>query len=107
MSNPTYAQLNIGRNIGGKPMSDKRWQDFILRASSALSIAARGGDNDLVALVDNCEVHLGTGEWQGVAEESAHISLYNADGFYALLLEIMAGKLADMFDQDLVAVVTN
>ena len=107
MDNPTYAQLNIGRNIGGAPMSDKRWQEFISRAKVALNIAARGVVTDLVALVGNCEVHLGTGEWQGVAEESAHISLYNADGFYVQLLEVMAGKLADKFGQDLVAVVTN
>lgn len=70
-----YIQASIGRNVGTAPMSDTAWSNFqndvrdeILTAVwEWLGVDIKPGD---------FQVHTGMGEWDGVPEESAHVSVY-------------------------------
>ena len=102
----TYAQLNIGRNVGNVPMDDKRWEWFISTAQSVLMgaqhrVPVTSGN----AQRDDVQVHRGAGVWGGVAEESAHVSLYWETGMDADYITEQAGVMARMFDQDAIAVI--
>ena len=106
MTKVTYAQLNIGRNVGNVPMDDKRWEWFVSAAQSVLMGAQHRipcGHGD--ALRTEVHLHLGAGVWGGVAEESAHVSLYWETGMDADYITEQAGVMARMFDQDAVAVI--
>lgn len=102
----TYAQLNIGRNVGSVPMDDKQWDWFISTAQSVLMGAQhRIPVNHGNAQRDDVQVHRGARVWGGVAEESAHVSLYWETGMDADYITEQAGVMARMFDQDAVAVI--
>lgn len=75
-----YIQITIGRNASpaawawlnkSYELPQEKWDAFVAVASMTL--------ND--ALLDNkwskLEKHFGTGEWEGVEEESCHISAYH------------------------------
>ena len=107
MTKVTYAQLNIGRNVGTVPMDDKQWAWFISTAQSVLMGAQHlipCGHGD--AQRNDVQVHRGAGVWGGVAEESAHVSLYWETGMDADYINEQAGVMARMFDQDAIAVIT-
>lgn len=79
-----YIQVNIGRdfepnkhNETGGTLSDFEWRCFKIDAELALS------DNriDPTTEFGDAEVFLGTGFWEGEAEESAKISMYHEGGF--------------------------
>lgn len=114
MSTTTYAQLNIGRNVGNTPMGAKRWDTFVNAAALRLALAAThsygdpatGSPDQAIELADSAEVHWGTGTWHGVAEESARISLYHEGGIDIKYLEHMACALATVYKQDAIAVIT-
>ena len=106
MANTTqYAQLNIGRNVGTEPMLDWAWEWFADGAANVLLSAARvtaGGACG--ATRADVQVHYGRGEWDGVAEDSAHVSLFWADGMDVSHIREASALLARMFQQDAIAV---
>ena len=106
MTKVTYAQLNIGRNVGNVPMDDKQWEWFISTAQSVLMGAQHlipCGHGD--AQRNDVQVHRGAGVWGGVAEESAHVSLYWETGMDADYIAEQAGVMARMFEQEAIAVI--
>ena len=106
MTKVTYAQLNIGRNVGSVPMDDKQWEWFIGTAQSVLMGAQhRVPVTNGNAQRDDVQVHRGAGVWGGVAEESAHVSLYWETGMDADYITEQASVMARMFEQDAIAVV--
>lgn len=103
----TYAQLNIGRNVGAEPMAQDRWEWFVSTAQSILmgAQALQGGSPMGDSHRKDVQVHYGTGVWGGVAEESAHVSLFWESGMRAGYIREQAAIIARMFDQDAVAVI--
>ena len=106
----TYAQLNIGRNIGDEPMDLGKWHEFIEDAATALVYAAYGDNTD--TLKRTVEVHTGLGRYIGddghiVVEDSAHVSLFCPEKFDLEYLEHRARKLESRYSQDMVAVIHN
>lgn len=67
-----YVQVNIGRNVGTEPMSAQRWQDFQQDVISSLNGFQLYLDYKAPAIT--YEIHSATGTWDGIEEESAHIS---------------------------------
>lgn len=103
----TYAQLNIGRNVDNTPMAQDRWEWFVSTAQSVLMGAQHrvGGSPAGESHRNDVEVHYGAGVWGGVAEESAHVSLFWEFGIDADYVREQAGVIARMFEQDTVAVI--
>jgi hypothetical protein len=107
-----YIQANIGRNSKNVPMSDSAWQKFQTDTRRAIMAAIYGPNPALpiLHLQSQFQFHTGIGEWDGVTEESAHISVYfdtkpgqvNA----AKVTEHMRDRLADLaraYGQDAIA----
>jgi hypothetical protein len=108
MGQSQYAQLNIGRNEGDTPMSDDRWAAFQRDAVRALALCAGGVDLSIERVAEleaMVQTHLGLGEWDGVPEDSAHLSVYSERGVDVKRLTGMAEYLASKYGQDSVAVV--
>ena len=107
MANTTqYAQLNIGRNVGTEPMLDWVWEWFTDGAANVLLEATRRVAGCMSgATRADVQVHFGRGEWDGVAEDSAHVSLFWADGMDVSHIREASALLARMFQQDAIAVV--
>lgn len=95
--------LTLGRNLGkaagddaGKPMADNEW-------AAALAVA----ENILVGCAGTAgswvETHIGIGVWEGVAEESAKITLGAADLAFADLVRERVARLAAGAQQDAIA----
>lgn len=110
MANTTqYAQLNIGRGVGndGVTMAADVWERFVGACGDALAYAAR----DLAAgvtrteMAGRVEVHHGSGVWQGVREDSAHVSLFNEHGISIAALRESVADLAHDYGQDAVALI--
>ena len=114
-----YIQVNAGRNVGTVPMSDERWGAFYGEITWALAWYAHTVTPSRAwgeYLVDT-ERHTGQGTWDGVAEESMHVSLYwdddtaPADRDYARDLEagnLLRATLRDLareYGQDSIALV--
>lgn len=102
----TYAQLNIGRNVKNEPMSDWMWEWFqdgtvnVLIGATHVAAAGRSGVKR-----EDVQVHTGRGEWDGVPEDSAHISLFWEDGMDVEHIRYQAGVVARTFGQDAIAVI--
>lgn len=108
MANITqYAQLNIGRNVGDIPMAQDRWEWFVNTAQSILMGAQHrvGGSPAGESHRKDTQVHYGAGIWGGVAEESAHVSLFWEHGMDADHIREQAAIVARMFEQDAIAVI--
>lgn len=107
MANVTqYAQLNIGRNVKDEPMVDWLWEWFQDGAANVLLEATRKAAGGMSgATRADIQVHHGRGEWDGVPEDSAHISLFWEDGMDADHIRHLAGVVARMFGQDAIAVI--
>jgi hypothetical protein len=78
-----FIQANIGRNVenavvGAGPMSDAAWSTFQKDVKDEIFLAVHTADINLAFQIEfeDFQVHTGVGEWQGVKEESAHISVY-------------------------------
>lgn len=73
-----YIQASIGRNVGTEPMADAVWHVFKQDTREALFLSVH--DVDIAVAVgiewEDLQVHTGIGEWDGVKEESAHVSVY-------------------------------
>jgi len=93
-----YVQVNIGRNIGSAPMDDGMWDRFITAVSDAVW---RATDD---RATENPEVHKGVGTWNGVREESAHVSIL-ADIVYAHAIKRDLKELRDRYMQDHIALI--
>lgn len=103
----TYAQLNIGRNVGNVSMDEARWAWFVNTAQSILMGAQyrAGGSPAGDSQRADTQVHYGAGVWGGVAEESAHVSLYWEQGMDVDYIREQARGVARMFEQDAIAVI--
>lgn len=96
--------LTIGRNLGkaagtdqGKPMDDARWAAVQREAETLLRAFVGTADSWT-------ETHIGIGEWEGAAEESAKIMLGAADLTGTAALRAQIAWLADLTQQDAIAV---
>jgi len=94
---PSGSQLTvtIGRNVGSTPMSDTEW-DYFIRTVQGIIV-------DHFAPSLTFGPFYGTGEWQGVTEESAVIT---AVTHYPGSTEQFGTRLADIartFGQDAIA----
>ena len=103
----TYAQLNIGRNVGDVPMSDANWSWFKDSVADALASSVRMlHDVPRIEVRARIETHSGLGQWGEIdPEESAHISIYWPGGLDVDYINDQARTLAAMFDQDAIAVI--
>lgn len=84
-----YIQANIGRNVtdlrdgSDMTLNDQSWAMFQRDVKDEIFLAVH--DTDIAIAVEiefeDFQVHIGVGEWQGVKEESAHVSVYfDSDG---------------------------
>lgn len=64
MTNATF--VTIGRNVGSAPLNDLRWSLFQDDVKECVTVIFGPADIE--------SVHIGTGEWEGVPEESAIVS---------------------------------
>ena len=92
-------------------MSDERWMEFQYAVSLRMGIAAMGKDGkpsgpDLsIAVAHDCQLHYGRGMWDGVPEDSAHISIFWEPGLDVEQLRAMLKSLARRFGQDAIALI--
>ena len=99
-----YVQINIGRNIETKgmglmAMSAADWQEFQDDMANALLQFRECSDMGSGPV----QIHKGIGEWDGIAEESAHISLFHDGGFdLDNLKEYLSGQRS-YYGQDAIA----
>ena len=86
--------VSVGRNIGNVPMSDKDWTTFVNRVADAIRRAN-----------ESPEIHFGHGVWDGIREESAHITVYrNTDTeIPRTMIYERLRYLAKYFGQDAIA----
>lgn len=98
-----YIQVNIGRNVNETPMSDTDWQDFQTRVTFALIFSANDTNIDLLAFV---EIHLGQGSYDGLTEESAHLSAFSETGFDIGHLTELLKEIKAAYQQDAIALIT-
>ena len=89
----TTGAITIGRNVGLEPMPDGTWTQFIDEVSALIT---RCGGVVYIA-------GYGSGEWDGVAEESAVITF---EGVEADDLTDGLVFLAAMYEQDAIALLT-
>jgi len=113
-----YVQINFGRNIAGTPMPVETWDAFT--ADILLSVANYASDmsgNHPGSYIGLAEFHDGRGTWEGVTEESRHLSLFWEDNTPAdkrdFASDLRAGErlrkdlrtVADRYMQDSVALI--
>lgn len=91
-----WIQVNIGRNVGGAPMSDDNWQEFRDRVISALVRFAGASPNDIMTTV-------GTGPWNDSREDCASFGVFACKGFDIELFRDWLGITAARFDQESIA----
>jgi len=110
MANTTqYAQLNIGRGVGndGVTMAADVWERFVGACVDALAYAARDPYAGITRteMAGRVEVHHGSGVWQGVREDSAHVSLFSEHGIDTGKLRDSVAELAYDYGQDAIALI--
>lgn len=72
-----YIQINIGRNVGKAPMARNVWADFKADVRAAVIVAVEAATRDDGSVrPEMFETHIGFGTWDGVEEESAHVSVF-------------------------------
>jgi len=78
-----YIQANIGRNVTDKrdgstlTLSDTAWTHFQNDVKQEVYLSVKHVLGSSVTLhIADFQVHTGMGEWEGVQEESAHVSIY-------------------------------
>lgn len=87
--------VTIGRNVGDEPMESGKWDTFVNDTLDQLS-----------ALLVPSAVFgpfFGTGEWEGVTEESAMLSLTVGYTSRVEHVESILSTLADRYGQDAIA----
>lgn len=97
-----YIQANIGRNIGSEPMTDSEWHGFIDSVKFAFCFA----DQSASIMSDDISIHYGQGEWDGVPEESAYISFFDANQTIDIKhLKTQFRIIKKWYEQDTIALV--
>lgn len=98
-----YIQANIGRNFdmgtGTLEMTAQGWEDFQQSVISLFRVNAENHQTNMTTF----EIHYGVGEWEGVREESAHISGLNLDGWDTENIKLGLAWLAKEYSQDSIA----
>lgn len=94
---PRYVQVNIGRNVGDEPMPNNLWIQFQQDVAEAIAYATVIGGMQAV------QVHTGKGEWNGVEEESAHLSTFADVDLFKLRTEL--ARLKRAYKQDAIALI--
>jgi hypothetical protein len=92
----TSVTVTLGRNIGSEPMPEWQWDAFTLDVRKALSANTTGPDRF-------SETHTGTGQWQGVTEESRKITVHAVEVILSEGLRARLWDLARHYGQDAVA----
>ena len=98
-----YVQVNIGRNIGGEPMSGERWDEFRNDIISVLVMSCNDSTSETLSTV---EIHDGYGSWDGVREDSAHVSIFWVPGVNVDILRERIAHVRRNYDQDSIALIT-
>lgn len=98
-----YVQLNVGRNVGDTPMGDARWVDLVHECKVAIANGALGMDAG--AALDAVQVHMGTGHWGDVVEDSAYISLFDAGWIDVSAVRRVLPLIAYRYGQDAIALI--
>lgn len=96
-----YIQVNVGRNYTDKQgklseLSDKQWERMESLISSALM--------RFTTAPGLIERHEGRGCWDGISEDSKHISVV-AEGVDEAELRAFMAKVASLYQQEAIAVV--
>ncbi len=108
----SYLQVNVGRNVNDEPMDDQDWTEFT--ESIALKLATTVVGNNRVTrdhyteILSQVEYHTGMGTWDGVTEESCHISLFSPaeiDPGYLRELRIYLENTKRYYSQDAIALI--
>ena len=99
----TYIQVNIGRNVGTTPMSDTDWDTFADEVAFAIYHSANR--REAFSTIDNIELHNGTGVYDGISEDSRHISSFWEDGFDLDQLRTMLRDTRVVYGQDAIALI--
>jgi hypothetical protein len=97
-----YIQINIGRNFfdargEGRTHLDRTWADFQNDVKAVIIQAVNATVNyqpSAMAHASQIETHIGKGTWEGVTEESAHVSLFH-DVELDMFALLEGGKSAD------------
>lgn len=87
-------QASIGRNIGSEPLSRSDWVHFINDVSDAIREQN-----------EKPEFHFGTGVWEGISEDSAHITVYRANitDEYRYAIRQNLARIAFTYGQEAIA----
>lgn len=98
MSSIVY--VTIGRNVNDTPMSDELWTDFVTETRLNVYVSQSFATHN----PSETQVHYGMGEWNGITEESAIVSLYTESGINREILETLLDETKRKFRQDAIAV---
>lgn len=109
----SYLQVNIGRNVNDKPMDDQDWSEFKENIALKLTTTVVGNTpvtrDHYTEILSQVEFHSGTGTWDGVEEESCHISIFSPaeiDPGYLRELRIYLENTKRYYSQDAIALIT-
>lgn len=92
-------QASIGRNIGTEPMSSRDWSRFLNDVGDTIRMQG-----------EYPEVHFGTGSWEGIREESAHLTFYRdamPEPDSLLTMTDRLATLAGQYGQDAIGLVVS
>lgn len=95
----TTVTVTIGRNIGSEPMDSDRWEAF---QEDIRTILGQGVGRESSWI----ETHYGVGEWDGVREESAKITILDADKSHMIGVHAPLRQVCETYGQDAVALAT-
>lgn len=103
-----YIQVNIGRNFvknrhneHGGELSELDWTLFQEDVANILDQYREHSDMG----DDMPQVHIGTGVWDGLTEDSAHISLYHEGGFDLDGIREQLYRLKSQYSQAAIALI--
>lgn len=109
----SYLQVNIGRNVNDKPMDDADWSEFKENIALKLTNTVIGSvpvtRDHYTEILSQVEFHSGTGTWDGVEEESCHISIFSPAEIEPQFLELLRVYLRNTkryYSQDAIALIT-
>lgn len=104
-----YIQINIGRNFSVNEfnktpgeLSDLEWGEFVMDVKTLI---LNYRENTMMGGDDFPSEHYGTGIWNGVEEESAHISMYHEGGFELEGIREQLHRLKKYYSQDNIALI--
>ena len=90
----------IGRNLGTTPMSAQRWHEFIADTQGTLE------QNTFERQRESIELRMGRGEWAGIEEDSAMVTVLLRSGLSDAAkanLKRDLTELARFYEQDAIA----